>query len=123
MMRLVPKKYWKIPGGVGTEDNEFRVPGTEQQRRTEELRERLGHIPEHPAAIFKSKPAVDGGQAGDVQAHRAHGAVVLRGDGIERLHIGPQIRQAHQPLRRPRRVPFAAEPLPLLQHEGDQGAE
>ena len=53
----------------------------------------------------------------------AYGTVVFRVDGIEGLQIGAQIRQSHQPLCGSGRPLLAAEPLPLLQHEGDQGAE
>ena len=44
-------------------------------------------------------------------------------DGVERVYIRPQARHVHQGVGRVGSICAEAEPLSLLQHEGDQGAE
>lgn len=47
-------------------------------------------------AVRKAQAAIDGRQAGNIQAHRAHGAVCIRGKGAYGIGIGTQVGQAQQ---------------------------
>ena len=67
--------------------------------------------------------AVDGTEIRDIDAHGAHGCIVFRSEGVDRLGIGPQVGQPHQLFHRSRRALLGVEALPLHHHKGDQRAE
>lgn len=90
---IAPAKKYFV-GGIGAEGYKLSVPGAKKMGAPEKVRQRPGNILQNLPAVRKAQAAIDGRQAGNIQAHRAHGAVCIRGKGAYGIGIGTQVGQA-----------------------------